>query len=115
MHLAAQAAAHLAFHPGVVAGSLIDTAGSKLLAFRDFELANLLHAIGELGLSADSLGGAPGRLLDAIDRQPALVERIVGVRCKSAFVGAFSAVVMLEVSAASVPCPPGLLLFSSSD
>ena len=93
----AQASAHLAFHPGDRAGALIDLAVSKVSAFRDFELACLLKAIGELGLSPESLGGAPGRLLDAIEQQPGLVARIAGVKSRSAFVGALWATVVLEV------------------
>ena len=97
LELAAQAAAHLSFHPGRLVGPLLDTARGKLLAFRDFEVASLLQAIGELGLEATALGGAPARLLAALEQQPALLERVAGVRSKGAFVGAFSAVVMLEV------------------
>lgn len=57
----------------------------------------MLRAIGEIGLSSNSLGGAPGRLLAAIDSQPAIVERIVNCKSQSAFIGAFSATVTLEV------------------
>ena len=92
-----QAAGHLSFHPGEVTGTLIDMACTKLSSFRDFELANMLRAVGEIGLSKDSLGGAPGRLLAAIDAQPAIVECIMNCRSQSAFIGAFSATITLEV------------------